>query len=125
MRVPPHRPAATKFDFNPINRKIIPFTQEDKDQFGNLPLTNTLREPIRFDGPPKQTVTQPPAFYDDDMAKWDKKFEKSIQDRKNFKRFAMSNTHFNVLNSNDNVKTTYDLDKNLNSTSYTGGQLIP
>ena len=57
------------------------------------------------------TVTQPPAFFDDDMAKWEKKFEKSNNERKNFKRFTMSNTNFNILNKNENLKATYDLDK--------------
>ncbi len=121
MRAPAHRPSASKYDFDPVNRTLVPFTQEDIDQFGNLPLINTLREPMRFTGPPKTTVTQPPGFYDDDMAKWDKKFEKSLADRKAYKRFAMSNTTFNVLNTNENIKSTFDMDKTLQATNYTGG----
>jgi hypothetical protein len=104
MKVPKHRPSAIKYDFDPVNRTIVPFTQEDLEQFGNLPLINTLREPIRFNKAPQTTVTQPPGFYDDDMLKRDKKFEKSIADRKAFKRFAMSNTHFNVMNTNENLR---------------------
>ena len=37
MRVPKHRPAAIKYDFDPVNRTLVPFTHEDTDQFGNLP----------------------------------------------------------------------------------------
>jgi hypothetical protein len=125
MRVPKHRPAAIKYDFDPVNRTLVPFTHEDTDQFGNLPLINTLREPVRYNGVPKATVTQPPGFFEADMAKWEKKFEKATTDRKNFKRVTMSSTHFNVLNANENLKATFDLDKSLASTKYTGGQLIP
>ena len=31
MRVPSHRPAATKYDYDPINRTIVPFTKEDEN----------------------------------------------------------------------------------------------
>lgn len=80
-------PAAAKFDYDPINRTLVPFTQEDAGLYNNLPLVNTLREPQRYrEGPLPGTVTQPPRFYDEDQNKWQAKFAKSIQDRKAFKR---------------------------------------
>ena len=111
MRVPSHRPAATKYDFDPINRTMVPLTKEDDNQFGNLSLITTLREPIRYDKAPVSTVVSPPAFYDDDINKWTKKFEKANNDRKVFKRTVMNNTHFNILTKNENLNATYDLDK--------------
>ena len=124
-KVPKHKPAAPKYDFDPKNRSILAFTQEDTEQFGNLPLINTLREPKSFDYVPKTTVANPPKFYDDDQAKWVKKFEETIKDRQRFKRTAMKIINFSAMNSNPNVKKTFDPDQTLAGTSYTGGQLLP
>lgn len=125
MSVPKHKPAASKYDFDPVNRTIVPLTGEDTEQYGNLPLINTLREPRSFDYVPKTTVANPPKFYDADQEKWAKKFEESIKDRQRFKRTAMRIMSFSAVNSNPNVKKTFDPDASLQGTSYTGGQLIP
>lgn len=125
MRVPNHKPPAKKYDYDPVNRSTVPFTKEDEGQFGNLPLINTLREPIRFTKVPQSTVCNPPRFYEDDQAKWAKKFETSIKERKEFKRSKMARAHFNCLNSNTNLNDAFDWDAKLEGTAYTGGQLIP
>jgi len=120
MRVPNHRPAATKFD-GENDKKQLALTQEDMSIFINLPLINTLREPRRYDFKPKTTVSSPPKFFDEDMEKWKKKFEKAIKERKEFKSLYMSNQKFTILNSNDNINNSFDPDKTLKQTSYTGG----
>jgi len=51
MRVPTHRPAATKFD-GENGPRTLALTQEDTAIFVNLPLINTLREPKRYDFKP-------------------------------------------------------------------------
>lgn len=66
-------------------RTMIPLTQEDKEQSGNLPLINTLRS-YNFSTEKKANEGgNPPSFYDDDLQKWSKKFAKSIKDRHEFK----------------------------------------
>jgi len=43
MYVPAHKPPIAKFNADEMVRTMIPLTQEDKEQSGNLPLINTLR----------------------------------------------------------------------------------
>lgn len=124
MRVPQHRPAAVKYDGDPANRAMIALTQEDREIFSNLPLVTTLREPKRYSEKPLTTNPQPPKFYDEEQEKWSSKFEKSIKDRQDFKKKFMKTQKLTILNSNDNLKKTYDPEQTLKG-SYTGGQLIP
>ena len=51
MRVPQHRPAATKYD-GENGKRTLALTQEDTTMVINLPLINTLREPKRYDFKP-------------------------------------------------------------------------
>ena len=48
------------------------------------------------------------------------KFEKSIKDRQDFKKKFMNTQKLTILNSNDNLKKTYDPEQTLKG-SYTGG----
>lgn len=77
MSVPSHRPAAVKFNAETMSRSMAPLTQEDKEQSGNLPLINTLRQPNLS---PYKSLSNagPPAFYDDDIRKKESRFARSI-----------------------------------------------
>jgi hypothetical protein len=45
---------------------------------------------------------RPPAFFDDDLAKWRGKFEKSIKERNSFKTEMMKTQDFNISTKNLN-----------------------
>ena len=82
MSLPDHKPIIPKFYASEMQRSLVPFTQEDKELYGNLPLVNTLRKPITT--PNWQaggTGSNPPSFFDDDQEKWRKKFAGSIKER--------------------------------------------
>ena len=88
-----------KFDF-------YYFIREDKNQFLNLPLINTLRIPDKSQNPLESmrsqgnddeegkedmkktidTVPNPPSFYYNDIEKWNGKFAKHIKEREYFKK---------------------------------------
>jgi len=72
--MPLHRSGTIKFNGDQGNRTLIPLTQEDKEQSINLPLLNTLRQPITSMGKPETTNPNPPSFYDADQQKWQRKF---------------------------------------------------
>jgi len=46
MRIPVHRPSASKYNFDPETRNSITLTQEDLNLSINYPLMNTLRVPF-------------------------------------------------------------------------------
>lgn len=72
MYVPAHKPANSKFNADEMVRTMIPLTQEDKEQSGNLPLINTLRQAsVRNSA---NVDSQPPSFYDEDQNRWAKKY---------------------------------------------------
>jgi hypothetical protein len=48
MRVPAHRPSASKYNFDPETRNSITLTQEDLNLSINYPLMNTLRVPFHL-----------------------------------------------------------------------------
>lgn len=98
---PKHKEVAT------IDEKLMSaaLTMEDKGQFINLPLINTLRDNSHAKygnksetkkvgsgedeegkedaGPdkPPETIPMPPSFYNDAVDKWQKKYERVIKDR--------------------------------------------
>lgn len=47
------------------------------------------------------------------MEKWNRRFEKAIVERKEYKRAVMSTEQFSVLNSNDNLDKNYDWERTL------------
>lgn len=125
MSVPGHKPVVPKFNPEQMVRTMIPLTQEDKGQSGNLPLINTLRQPLHSQSVDKSSGN-PPSFYDEDQKKWSNKFAQSIKERQEFKRKFLANRKTTVLNSNDNLTLEgKDWDAKLKSTNYTGGQLLP
>lgn len=106
-------------------RTLIPLTHEDKEQSGNLPLIQTLRS---VNPKSSASVTQggaPPSFYEEDLKKWAKKFANSIKERNEFKRQYLSDRKTTCLNSNDNIRASFDLDQKLSTINYTGGQMLP
>lgn len=90
MNIPGHRPPVPKFDASQMERTQVPFTQEDKGLYNNLPLVNTLRLPMHFTHQGFETTCDPPSFYEDDRAKWAKKFKASIAERERFKKKYLS-----------------------------------
>jgi hypothetical protein len=102
---------------------------EDKNQFINLPLINTLRtntsdEDInnRYERGKKKeggeedkksetnhnavqtTIPNPPSFFDQDLEKWSKKFAKSIKERETFKRSLGKYCELTCMTKNTNIK---------------------
>ena len=108
MSLPNHRPPAVKFNPNEMMRSLVPFTQEDKGLYGNLPLVNTLRMPIQTPNyNAGGTNCDPPGFFDDDQEKWRKKFQNALKDRKEFKkRFLNGKVENHILNTNENLDKT-------------------
>lgn len=109
-----------------MQKSLVPFTQEDKGLYGNLPLVNTLRMPNGHDGSTWNGATNhaPPGFYDIDQDKWKRKFQGAIKERNQFKKRFLTGRVSNILNKNDNLNMDSlgnDLDKKLKSTKYTGG----
>lgn len=108
--------------------------REDKNQFINLPLINTLRDNSVKGGlephnsvknaakaddeegtkegsqkPIESTIPNPPSFYYDDIEKWNKKFAKHIRERDNFKRQFQKTQEMSCLTKNTNIKSNDDI----------------
>jgi hypothetical protein len=104
--------------------------REDKGQFLNLPLINTLRDNGGRDyfgvkdasgakttknaGDEEsqgkegnngiETIPNPPNFYQADIDKWHKRFQKHISERDQFKRRYMKQSEITCLTRNTNIK---------------------
>ena len=63
-----------------------------------------------------------PSFYDDDMKKWKKKFEKAVSTRGTHKRHILSMDKRTILATNDNFLGK-DADVKLAEPKYTGGNI--
>lgn len=83
LRRPRHKSGTMKFDGDNMQRTIAPLTYEDTGQFGNLPLISTLREAnvTSRTKTNRESYAQPPAEYDEWVAKWHGKFNKAIKAR--------------------------------------------
>jgi hypothetical protein len=105
--------------------------REDKNQFLNLPLINTLRIPDKDDSlfstikaqaeeeegqekqKPMDTVPNPPSFYYNDIEKWNAKFAKHIKDREYIKKQFQKSSELTCRTVNSNVRQQEDRAKSL------------
>lgn len=112
-----------------------PLTMEDKGQFINLPLINTLRgrgdqatgggggsdaaggksgegeegqEENDAGGKPAETVPVPPSFYDADIDRWYGKFKKDVEARQTQKKQLARVSDITCLTRNTNIRTEDD-----------------
>jgi hypothetical protein len=59
------------------------------------------------------------------MEKWNTKYDQVLKERADYKKRFLSSIKLSILNSNDNVASTFDPDVTLKNTLYTGGKLLP
>jgi hypothetical protein len=86
MRKPDHKVDAERFDGRPSNRTIVPLTYEDLGHFSHMHLTDSLREAVSPSKKVKDEYGAPPSFFEDDMDKHTKKYEKAIRERAEVKK---------------------------------------
>jgi hypothetical protein len=55
------------------------------------------------------TIPNPPSFYYDDIEKWNKKFQKHVRERDNFKRQLQKTQEISCLTRNTNIRSNDDL----------------
>ena len=78
-RVPKHKPPAVRFNGDAATRTIAPLTYEDLGHFNSLSLISTLRVDGGVSKKANQTsYAAPPSFFEDDMAKLEKKYQKAV-----------------------------------------------
>jgi len=124
---PMHKTGTLKFDGDPSKRTQHSLTHEDTGNFANMSLMSTLRAGKAFatgDDKLHTTIENPPSFYENDMNKWKKKFEKAVSTRATHKRQIMSMDRRTILATNDNF-VPRDADARLAEPKYTGGNIQP
>ena len=125
MTKPSHKTGTLKFDGDPAKRTLHPLTHEDTGNFSNMGLISTLRAGKAFEtgsGEARQTIDNPPSFYDDDLKKWRKKFEKAVSTRATQKKHLYTTEARTILATNDNY-IARDADAKLAEPKYTGGSI--
>jgi len=108
---PNHIPSAKKFEQD-HKRSLISYTGEDTEQTTlNLPLVRTLRDGTIKQAGSSQNKSQtilPPDWYEDDLKKYNSKFDLAIKERKEFKKRQLAGKNFSCLNKNDNAVFNMD-----------------
>jgi len=101
---PSHKSGTMKFDGDPGKRTLHTLTHEDTGNFANMELMSTLRQGRAFGSVDKtgMSIDHAPSFYDDDMKKWKKKFEKAVSSRGVHKRHILSMDTRTILATNSN-----------------------
>jgi hypothetical protein len=86
-------------------------------------LTESLRTQIKFINKKESLVTNPPSFYDEDVANYAAKFDRAVKMRKEFKQRYFPTRDFSILTSNYNAQLDFDANHSIHRV--TGGQLFP
>ena len=114
MRRPKHRAVNRRDNFSPEEKMMAaPLGMEDKGQFINLPLINTLRNNSPQSGRDaseeqksrNQALASEPSFYEKDLENRKNRYKKYIADRQKIKNRESRTHNYTCLNQNTNTNS--------------------